>query len=88
MSTAFTIEQVHEVTAIRSLRNDVEHNEPTDTLMNDAKRRMQAASLWSAEDNFIAQPLVQDVLRELGESSPATLLVDLLGDVRRRIIDS
>jgi hypothetical protein len=71
---------------IRELRNDVAHNEPTPALMDDARRRMQAASLWSSSDSFLSQPLVQAVLHELGEQRPAALLDDLLSEVRRRLV--
>ncbi len=71
---------------IRELRNDVAHNEPTPELMEDASRRMQAASLWSSTNTFLSQPLVQAVLRELGEQKPAALLDDLVADVRRRLV--
>lgn len=70
---------------IRELRNDVAHNEPTPDLMEDASRRMQDASLWSSENTFLSQPLIQAVLRELGEQNPAGLLDDLLVAVRRRL---
>src|SRR5690606_24526450 len=46
------------VTSIRELRNDVAHNEPTQELMNDARERMQQASLWSAQGAFLSQPLI------------------------------
>lgn len=71
---------------IRELRNDVAHNEPTPELMDDASRRMQGASLWSSTSTFLSQPLVQAVLRELGQQKPAALLDDLLADVRRRLL--
>jgi len=71
---------------IRELRDDVAHNEPTPALMDDARRRMQAASLWSTSDTFLSQSLVQDVLKELVEAEPGTLLENLLADVRRRLI--
>jgi hypothetical protein len=70
-----------------SLRNDVAHNEPTPSLMADARQRMQEAGLWSSSDTFLSQPLVQDVLRELGESEPSKLLEALLAEVRRRLTE-
>jgi hypothetical protein len=72
---------------IRELRNDIAHNEPTPDLMNEARTRMQNAQLWSGTDTFLSQPLVQDVLRELGESEPSKLLENLLAEVRRRLIE-
>lgn len=71
---------------VKALRNDVAHNEPTPTLMKDARRRMQAAALWSDTDNFLSQPLVQAVLTELGEASSKDLLDQLLTEVRHRLI--
>jgi hypothetical protein len=71
---------------IRSLRHDVAHNEPTTALMNDARRRMQVAALWSSTDTFLSQKLVQGVLGELGEPEPSKLLESLLAEVRRRLV--
>lgn len=71
---------------IRELRNDVAHDEPTPALMDDARRRMQGASLWSSTDTFLGQPLVQAVLRELGEQEPERLASDLIAEVRRRLV--
>jgi len=71
---------------IRELRNDVAHNEPTPMLMDDARHRMRAASLWSSTDTFVSEPLVQGVLRELGEQHPEVLCNELLVAVRRRLI--
>ncbi|MFO0548142.1 MAG: hypothetical protein U0271_07125 [Polyangiaceae bacterium] len=71
---------------IRELRNDIAHNEPTPELMNDARARMQKANLWSSTDTFLSQPLVQAVLKELGETRPQNLLADLLAEVRRRLV--
>lgn len=72
--------------SIRELRNDIAHNEPTPELMNDARARMQTAALWSRTDTFLSQPLVRAVLQELGETQPETLLVNLLAEVRRRLV--
>jgi hypothetical protein len=71
---------------IRELRNDVAHNEPTPALMDDARVRMAKVSLWSARDTFLTQPLVQEVLRELGETRPEQLWEDLTATVRRRLV--
>ncbi|MFT4099644.1 MAG: hypothetical protein QM674_01145 [Burkholderiaceae bacterium] len=70
---------------IRELRNDVAHNEPTPELMEDARCRMRDAQLWSTDDTFLSQPLVQAVLKDLGESAPELLLSSLLTEVRRRL---
>jgi hypothetical protein len=51
------------VNKTRDLRNDVAHNEPTPSLMADARQRMQEAGLWSSSDTFLSQPLVQAVLQ-------------------------
>lgn len=75
------------VNKTRDLRNDVAHNEPTPVLMDDARRQMQEAALWSSSNTFLSQPLVQAVLRELGESEPSKLLTALLAEVRRRLIE-
>jgi hypothetical protein len=77
------------VNKTRDLRNDVAHNEPTPELMKDARSQMQEAKLWSDSEppTFLSQPLVQDVLRELGKSEPSELLEGLLAEVRRRLIE-
>lgn len=69
---------------IRDLRNDVAHNEPTPQRMNGARTEMQQAGLWSKDDppRFLIQPLVQDVLKELGISQPDSLCETLLAEVR------
>lgn len=71
---------------VKALRNDVAHNEPTPDLMNSARACMQAAALWSNTDTFLSQPLVQAILKELGEASPENLLANLLAEVRRRLV--
>jgi len=71
---------------VRNLRNDVAHNEPTLTLMNEARTRMQAAQLWSNTDTFLSQPVVQNVLKELGEPCPERLCNDLGSTVRERLL--
>jgi hypothetical protein len=73
---------------IRELRNDVAHNEPTPRLMDDARRRMREASLWSPTNGFLSQPLVQAVLHELGESHPEERCTELLAGVRSRLLDA
>jgi hypothetical protein len=77
---------VDAVDRVKALRNDVAHNEPTPALMNDARTRMQKAALWSNSDTFLSQPLVGDVLKDLGERSPEQLLANLLTEVRRRLV--
>jgi hypothetical protein len=74
------------VDRVRELRNDVAHNEPTPELMEDARYRMRDAQLWSADDTFLSQPLVQKVLKKLGESAPQLLLSKLLAEIRRRLV--
>lgn len=74
------------VDKVKALRNDVAHNEPTPDLMNVARTRMQTAALWSNTDTFLSQPVVQAVLKELGEASPENLLANLLTEVRRRLV--
>jgi hypothetical protein len=71
---------------VKALRNDVAHNEPTPELMEDARRRMRDAQLWSTNDTFLSQPFVQAVLKDLGESAPESLLSNLLAEVRRRLV--
>jgi hypothetical protein len=70
------------VDRVKTLRNDVAHNEPTPDLMNEARTCMQHAKLWSNNDTLLSQPLVQDVLKDLGEESPEQLLDSLLTEVR------
>lgn len=72
---------------IRDLRNDVAHNEPTPALIDDARRRMTEVSLWSRDGTFLTQPLVQDVLRELGEQNPTDLCAELISAVRTRLLE-
>lgn len=74
------------VSKVRELRNDVAHNEPTPQLMDDARRRMADAQLWSTNGTFLTQPLVQDVLRDLGENDPAHLCTDLMEAIRARLL--
>jgi hypothetical protein len=74
---------------VRELRNDVAHNEPTPELMKDACDRMREASLWSeqsGQNTFLAQSLVQEVLRELGEQHPDALCDVLLRAIRNRLL--
>lgn len=71
---------------IRDLRNDVAHNEPTPELMENASSSMKGAALWSNDNQFLIQPIVKDVLRELGETDPEHLLVNLIAEVRRRLV--
>lgn len=71
---------------IRELRNDIAHNEPTPALMDDASRRMCDAQLWSNTDTFLSQPLVQNVLKELGEQCPEQLCINLVSTVRERLL--
>lgn len=72
--------------SIRELRNDIAHNEPTPELMEDARNRMQTATLWSGTNTFLSQCLVQNVLKELGEAEPDTLLTNLLDTVRHCLL--
>ena len=74
------------VSKIRELRNDVAHNEPTSELMNEAHTKMVNASLWSQSREFLATPLVQCVLRDLGEQHPDRLCTDLVSTVRSRLL--
>jgi hypothetical protein len=74
------------IVQIRELRNDVAHNEPTPALMDDARRRMQGASLWSSTNGFLSQPVVQAVLTELGIQNTGTLCDDLIETVRARLV--
>ena len=71
---------------VRDLRNDVAHNEPTAALMDGARAQMRNVLLWSADDTFLSQPLVLDVLRELGEQAPERLCADLVQAVRVRLL--
>lgn len=74
------------VSKVRELRNDVAHNEPTPPLMDDARRRMADAQLWSTNGTFLTQPLVQNVLRDLGENNPSRLCTDLTDTIRARLL--
>lgn len=79
---------LYAVEKVKKLRNDVAHNEPTPALMDDARRRMREASLWSSTNGFISQPLIRDVLKELGEPRPEVLCTELLAGVRSRLLDA
>ncbi len=72
---------------IRDLRNDVAHSEPSDALMHNARHRMTEAELWSAGDRFLTQPLVKNVLLELGVQDPDRLCTDLMSSVRARLLE-
>ena len=74
------------VSKVRELRNDVAHNEPTPELMNAARRRMAEASLWSSDGTFLCQPLVQTVLKQLGEEHSERLCHSLLATVKGLLI--
>lgn len=73
------------VEKVKALRNDVAHNEPTPKLMNDAHTSMQSATLWSTNGTFLSQPLVQEILKALGEANPENLLERLIIEARRRL---
>jgi hypothetical protein len=76
------------VSGVRELRNDVAHNEPTPETMNGARDKMVEAQLWSDKGpQFLVQPLVQCVLRELGEQNPDLLCSDLISSVRARLLE-
>lgn len=77
---------VDAIEKVKLLRNDVAHNEPTPELMNNARTCMRRAALWSNDDTFLSQSLVQDVLEELGVKAAKTLLADLLCEVRSRLV--
>ncbi|SRR5579875_700405 len=72
--------------SVRELRNDIAHNEPTPQLMNEARGRMRSAAVWSNNDTFLSQPLVQEVLKDLGERCPEQLCNNLLSTVRERLL--
>ncbi len=74
------------VEKVKQLRNDVAHNEPTPKFMENARRQMQNVALWSSSDTFLSQPLVQEVLKELGEQCPEQLCNNLLLTVRERLL--
>lgn len=78
---------------VRSLRNDVAHGEPTVELMENARRTMVKAGLWLAEEatadgvaGFLTQSIVQNVLHELDVSDPEELCVNLMAEVRKRVV--
>jgi hypothetical protein len=72
---------------IYGLRNDIAHNEPTRELIDTARQKMQGSGLWSKSDTFLTQDLVKNVLTELGEDAPETILDDLIADVRKRLLN-
>lgn len=76
------------IETVRWLRNDVAHNEPTPELMKEARIRMAQAKLWSSDGHFLGHPLIQDVLRELGEDRPEALYTELIASVRSWLLDT
>jgi hypothetical protein len=48
---------------------------------------MIEASLWSAEGGFLSMPLVQGVLRDLGEQHPDCLCTSLIASARTRLLE-
>ncbi len=54
--------------------------------MDHARRRMEDAQLWSTNGTFLTQPLVQNVLRDLGKNEPARLCTDLMKAIRARLL--
>lgn len=77
------------IDAIRYLRNDVAHNEPTPDLMENARQQMIDAKLWSSESpsRFLTQEMIRDVVIELGEHEPEKLCENLIATVRSRLQD-
>lgn len=75
------------ISKVRELRNDVAHNEPTPRLMADASDKMANENLWSRNSRFLTMPLVQNVLRDLGEKDPEGLCDGLIATVRSRLLD-
>lgn len=75
------------ISKVRELRNDVAHNEPTPRLMADASDKMANENLWSSNGRFLTMPLVQNVLRDLGENDPEGLCDGLIATVRSRLLD-
>jgi hypothetical protein len=71
---------------IRALRNDVAHNEPTPSVMDEARAKMRKAALWSDGDGFLSQPLVRNALHELRVAEPERLLAELMAAVRARLV--
>ena len=71
---------------IRTLRNDVAHNEPTPAIMTTATAKTQSVNLWSAENTFLTQPLVEGALRELGVSNPESLCSDLIKEIEELLL--
>lgn len=71
---------------VRELRNDASHSDPTPDLMDEACNRMRSAKLWSNDKTFLSQPLVQNVLTELGVNNPENMLDDLLEQIRARLL--
>ena len=72
----------------RKLRNDVSHNQPTPELMAKASEEMAQIGLWKGAEpcTFLSQPLVQNVLKELGEPNPKLLCENLLETVRAHVL--
>ena len=71
---------------VRSLRNDVAHNEPTPERMKNAQKDMVETGLWSERRQFLTQEIVQNVLKELNVDNPSELCEDLISTVRTRLL--
>ncbi|HMU41513.1 MAG TPA: hypothetical protein PKE31_21070 [Pseudomonadota bacterium] len=76
------------ISAIRKLRNDVAHNVPTPKKMEQAKKDMCKAKLWSSDTppQFLKQQLVSAVLEELQVETPQNLCEELVSEVERRLL--
>ena len=74
------------VTRIRPLRDAIVHKLPSPKLIGQARVRMQDANLWSKNDRLLTQPLVQSVLKGLGQANPEPLPEKLIETVRTRLL--
>jgi hypothetical protein len=74
------------VKKVRYLRNNIAHNEPKPELMRSANNKMEKSNLW-ANDRFLTQSLVSNVLAELDVSNPASLCDNLINTVRDRLLN-
>lgn len=70
-----------------TLRNAVAHGEPRSSRLEEAQREMvHPLQLWSRDRHFLRQPLIRDVLVELGVVDPLGLCDRLIQAVRAQVL--
>lgn len=77
---------------VMHLRNAVAHSEPSVERLEEARGEMVSANLWSTSSTppfvpyrFLSQPLIRDVLVELGVTEAESLCARLINEVTARL---